>query len=167
MITEDGEFLTGSRTRWIAPEDDNYGFSAWAHEHKDELMSLGVGHHFGEWWGKGINRNYGLTERRFSLFNVHRWCLHGSTPTVTPSQNPKSPPHIQDVLPPCVGLVPVIYRGMFDTAKIELLCNQMREMGSVAEPGFMNPEGVVVYHTAGNVLFKKTLEKDSEWKGKK
>ncbi len=26
-ITEDGQFLTGSRTRWITPEDDNFGFS--------------------------------------------------------------------------------------------------------------------------------------------
>lgn len=26
-IGEDGEFLTGSRTRWITPEDDNYGFA--------------------------------------------------------------------------------------------------------------------------------------------
>ena len=50
-ITEDGQFLTGSRTRWITPQDDNMGFSAWAHEHKDELMPLGVGRHFGEWWG--------------------------------------------------------------------------------------------------------------------
>ena len=32
-IGEDGEFLTGSRTRWITPEDDNMGFSRWAHEH--------------------------------------------------------------------------------------------------------------------------------------
>lgn len=32
--------------------------------------------------------------------------------------------------------------------------------GSVAAPGFANPEGVVIYHTAGNVLFKKTLIKD-------
>ena len=35
FIGEDGEFLTGSRNRWITPEDDNYGFSRWAHEHKD------------------------------------------------------------------------------------------------------------------------------------
>ena len=51
-ITEDGQFLTGSRTRWITPDDDNFGFSKWAHEHKEELMGLGMGQHFGEWWGK-------------------------------------------------------------------------------------------------------------------
>lgn len=72
-ITEDGQFLCGSRTRWITPEDDNYGFARWAHDHKDELMTLGPGTHFGEWWGHGIQRKYDLEEKRFSLFNVARW----------------------------------------------------------------------------------------------
>ena len=49
VITEDGEFFTGSRKRFITPEDDNFGFSKWAHEHKEELMQLGVGKHYGEW----------------------------------------------------------------------------------------------------------------------
>jgi len=31
-ITEDGNFLTGSRNRWITPSNDNHGFSKWAHE---------------------------------------------------------------------------------------------------------------------------------------
>jgi hypothetical protein len=73
-IGEDGEFLTGSRNRWVTPgKQDNYGFSRWAHEHKDELMTLGPGRHFGEWWGLGIQRGYGLQEKRFSLFATHRW----------------------------------------------------------------------------------------------
>ena len=79
-ITEDGGFFTGSRTRWITPKDDNYGFSKWAHEHKDELMTLGPGTHFGEWWGQGIQRNYRLTEKRFSLFNVSRWADDAARP---------------------------------------------------------------------------------------
>lgn len=41
-ITEDGQFLTGSRSRWITPDDDNFGFSKWAHDRKDDLMKLGV-----------------------------------------------------------------------------------------------------------------------------
>ena len=52
------EFLTASRTKWITPENDNAGFSRWAFEHKDELMSMGAGHHFGEWWGLGIQRKW-------------------------------------------------------------------------------------------------------------
>ena len=30
FITDDGQFLIGSRTRWITPEQDNYGFAKWA-----------------------------------------------------------------------------------------------------------------------------------------
>jgi hypothetical protein len=33
--------------------------------------------------------------------------------------------------------------------------------GSLAAPGFLKPEGVVVYHTAGNTLFKATIEDDA------
>ena len=47
FIGEDGEFLTGSRSRWITPEADNYGFSKWAYANKEELMKLGPGFHYG------------------------------------------------------------------------------------------------------------------------
>ena len=67
-IGEDGTFLVGSRTRWITPEDDNHGFAKWAYSERERLLTLGAGHHFGEWWGCGIQRNYGLTDKRFSLF---------------------------------------------------------------------------------------------------
>ena len=39
--------------------------------------------------------------------------------------------------------------------------------GSVAAPGFMNPEGIVMFHIAANVCFKKTIEKDEQPKGVK
>ena len=142
-ITEDGQFLTGSRTRWITPENDNFGFSRWAHEHKEELMQLGVGSHYGEWWGQGIQRNYGLQERRFSLFNVYRWETKQSRP-------------------PCCDCVPVLYHGVFDTQRINDWIINLNLIGSVAAPGFMKPEGIVVYHTAGNLYFKQTIEKDEE-----
>lgn len=145
-ITEMGEFLTGSRTKWITPFDDNYGFSRWAHEHKDELLKLGVGHHYGEWWGQGIQRRYGLTEKRFSLFNTARW----SDSVIRPS---------------CCSVVPILYEGIFDTAKIEECIERLRKEGSIAAPGFMQPEGIVCYHTQGNFGLKKTLIKDEEHKG--
>ena len=64
----------GSRNRWLQPgKSDNYGFAAWVLANVEELKKLGPGRHFGEWFGRGIQRNYGLTERRFSLFNVARW----------------------------------------------------------------------------------------------
>ena len=158
-IGEDGTLLAGSRTRWITPQDDNYGFAAWVEAHRDELLTLGPGKHFGEWWGQGIQRNYGMKEKMFSLFNVHRWALHGTTPAVYPTADPRVS-SMQELLPPCCGLVPVLHRGVFDTSIIESVLEMLRRDGSVAAPGFMKPEGVVVYHQAGNVGFKKTLEKD-------
>ena len=47
-INQEGEFFVGSRTRWITPENDNYGFAKWCLDNKDELMLLGEGRHFGE-----------------------------------------------------------------------------------------------------------------------
>jgi hypothetical protein len=144
-ITEDGQFLTGSRTRWITPEDDNYGFARWAQENRADLMGLGVGTHFGEWWGKGIQRNYSLTERRFSLFNVSRW---GDAA----------------VRPACCHVVPVLYQGQLEDRGVlkgvKAALARLQDEGSIAAPGFMKPEGIVVFHTAANLYFKKTLEKD-------
>jgi hypothetical protein len=152
-IGENGEFLIGSRTRWITPEDDNYGFAKWCHANRDELMQLGAGHHYGEWWGQGIQRNYSMTKKVFSLFNTHRWGDGG-----------------KDVRPACCSVVPVLFTGMFDEYEVmkgvKSSLTQLRTSGSVAAPGFMNPEGVVIYHSASNTLFKKTLDKDEEWKGK-
>ncbi len=148
-ITEDGQFLTGSRTRWIVPGNDNYGFAAWAHANKEVLMQLGVGRHFGEWWGQGIQRNYGQTTKRFSLFNASRW---GFLSTVSPEQNP---------LAGLVSVVPTLYVGDFTTQAAEDCLDYLRINGSKAAPGFMKPEGIVVYHTAANIGFKKTVENDS------
>lgn len=159
FISEDGQIMAGSRTRWITPQDDNFGFAAWVEAHRDELLTLGPGRHFGEWWGQGIQRNYGLTEKRFSLFNVQRWALHGTEPQRIATADPRIEKW-QSVLPACCGLVPVLYRGVFDTAAVERAIETLRLTGSAAAPGFMKPEGVVVFHTAGNVGFKKTLVKD-------
>ena len=145
LITEDGGFFTGSRNRWITPESDNHGFSRWAHEHKSELMGLGVGRHFGEWWGSGIQRGYGLTkgEKRFSLFNVSRWGKDR---------------------PACCEVVPVLWRGFFDDLEVGVIMCDLLRTGSLAAPGYENPEGIVIFHSAGNVSFKKTFENDSAGK---
>jgi hypothetical protein len=145
-IGDGGEFQTGSRNRWIVPGDDNFGFAKWANEHKEELMLLGPGRHFGEWWGAGVGRRYGLTEKRFSLFNSARWT--------------ETPP------PACCHVVPVLYSGVFHSTAVDDALELLRALGSVAAPGFMQPEGVIVYQTAGRVYFKKTLDKDEEYKGK-
>jgi hypothetical protein len=120
FIGENGEFLAGSRTRWITPESDNYGFAKWAYENKEELLKLGIGHHFGEWWGGKIQRGYGIKERKFSLFNATKW-----------SENPE--------LPKCCEVVPILYEGNFDGNEIQQAMENLRTHGSFARDGFMNP----------------------------
>lgn len=163
--------MAGSRTRWITPQTDNHGFARWVWENAENLVHLGPGHHFGEWWGSGIQRGYGLTkgDKRFSLFNVDRWCPHGAMPQqVGESWDEVSRvmvPKFQTQAPKCCQIVPVLYRGLFlseavDGAIWDLECN-----GSMVSPGFMDPEGVVIYHIAGRVGFKKTIKDDDKAKG--
>lgn len=161
VITEDMQLLAGSRTRWITPESDNYGFAKWVEANKEEILKLGVGRHFGEWWGDGIQRGYNLQkgEKRFSLFNVSRWTLFGTEPQRIITADPRIEKY-QEVLPECVGLVPLLYQGMFDTQKIDEVLLDLETNGSYASKGFMNPEGIVIFHVAGNVGFKKTIIKD-------
>jgi len=153
LITLDGHLYAGSRTRWVlTPQglgEDNYGFGRWALEHIEELIKgLGIGRHYGEWWGQGIQRKYGLTEKRFSLFNTHLWSDAA-------------------VRPKCCHVVPVMYKGLFDQIIIQDCLNKLREQGSIASPGFMKPEGIVLYHDAAKVYFKKTIEGDEKPKGER
>ena len=79
VVSEDGDVRAASRSRWIAPDDDNYGFARWVNANESELRELGPGRHFGEWWGSGIQRNYSQPVKRFSLFrsqrNLPRLCV--------------------------------------------------------------------------------------------
>lgn len=161
LITDGGDIIIGSRTRWITPKDDNAGFARWVEGNKSELLKLGAGRHFGEWWGSGIQRGYGLPkgEKRLSLFNVGRWALYGTEPKRILTADPRIEKY-QDVLPEGISLVPELYRGEFDTQKINEVLEKLKIKGSYASPGFMKPEGIVVFHIAGNVGFKKTIEKD-------
>lgn len=158
IITDDGRIAAGSRTRLITPQDDNYGFARWVEEHKTELLELGPGRHFGEWWGQKIQRGYGLTEKRFSLFNVSRWADPHSL--LLESELVGS----RRFAPACCYVVPALYTGLFSDRVVDNMVNFLRVNGSQAVP-FMNPEGVVAYHTATGVMFKKTLDNDGTPKG--
>lgn len=134
-----------SRKRLITPGDDNFGFAAWVAENAGGLVqTLGEGRHFGEWYGRGIQRGYGLQEKRFALFNTRRW--EDST------EDLKKVPGLE--------LVPILYTGIFSTSAASLLVETLRQYGSVASEGFMNPEGVCVFHTASQTVYKTFLEGD-------
>lgn len=167
VATKNVLIYAGSRNRWLQPGDDNYGFARWVVVHAEELSTLPVGRHFGEWWGSGIQRGYGLLrgEKRLSLFNTERFHPHGEPARRTPTGDPRIFNETIE-LPPCVGLVPVLDRGPFDTRDVERCIEDLVEYGSYAAPGFMNPEGVIVWHTATQVGFKKTIENDDKPKSK-
>lgn len=138
----------GSRNRWLTPSNDNFGFAKWAADHSMDLLTLGPGYHYGEFWGHGIQRGYGLPkdDKRFSLFNWVRW-------------------HDDEVRPKCCSVVPQLYYGPFDEKEIKATLAVLKERGSFAAP-FMNPEGIVIFHTHSNTGFKVTLEGDEKPKGK-
>ena len=159
----------GSRNRWLQPgKSDNYGFAAWVLANVEELKKLGPGRHFGEWWGQGIQRNYGLTERRFSLFNVARWVssLYSdpTRPGVLRVEKDEEHGEILKPGPESLFVVPVLWRGQFHSRHIENALENLRENGSYAAPGFMQPEGIVVFHTAAGSCFKVTLVGDDKRK---
>ena len=141
---EGTEINAASRTRWISVGSDNFGFAKWVEDNRVELLRLGPGRHFGEWWGVGIQRGYGLSERRFSLFHP-KWQDEATRPA-------------------CCKAVPILYHGPFNTTAVQAAVGRLEIMGSRAVPGFMKPEGVVVYHMAAGQYFKVTVENDAQHK---
>lgn len=152
IVSDDGsQVWAQSRKRLIEPGDDNYGFAAWVYGNAGALADiLGPGHHYGEWWGSGIQRGYGLPkgEKRFSLFNTHRW-----------------KPEDVDGQVDGLYVVPELLRWTFDTNLVRGLVKSLSYSGSLAAPGFMRPEGVIVYHNAANACFKVLIENDELPKG--
>lgn len=138
VISDDGVIHAQSRNRIITPEDDNMGFAAWVHEHQDELQLLGPGYHYGEWWGKGIQRRYFENDKVFSLF---AWWL-----------DPAS-------VPGCCRLVPVIAQTIEDATR------RLKEEGSVASPGFLDPEGFVVTSNLHRKILYKVILSEGDKRG--
>ncbi|WP_369147059.1 RNA ligase family protein [Streptomyces sp. R44] len=143
-----------SRNRLITPEHDNYGFARWVHENAAELAYiLGPGLHFGEWWGQGIARKYGQAAKRFSVFNTERWFKTGDD-----GLDSMSTRAALSSLVGVVGAVPVLYSGVFSEAAIHTTLSNLAALGSVAAPGFMNPEGICIFHTQTRTVMKVTLD---------
>lgn len=149
-IDDNGNILAGSRTRWISPgkRTDNHGFAQWVVDNHDELLKLGPGYTFGEWYGSGINRAYGLQngEKRLALF-------------VDPVERK------QGELPKCCEVTPRLYDGPRAESEILRSLHSLKTYGSVAVPGFMRPEGIVIFDVASRGLHKITIENDEAPKG--
>lgn len=150
--------FAGSRNRFLAKGTDNFGFHAWVAANAEAIAAiLGPGRHFGEWWGAGIQRRYGLDHKRFSLFNVSRW---GSA-QVPKEQDELCPPRDFFKEPEALRggtltAVPVLWSGPFSENDIRDAATSLLDKGSAAAPGFNKPEGIVVFHAPSGHSYKYT-----------
>jgi hypothetical protein len=146
-----------SRNRLITPGKaaDNYGFAAFVQHNAEALFDLlGPGRHFGEWWGKGIQKRYQNAPpgmKFFALFNVDKHAgLHAWLPQ--PNGN-------QVLVEPVVTL----YRGPFSEEAITNQLKILKKQGSLMSPGD-TAEGVVVFHTQSRQTYKVTLDNNDKGK---
>lgn len=154
-VDYEGGVFAGSRNRWLTEADgsvadDNYGFGAWVRMHARDLRgTLGPGYHYGEWFGKGIARNYGLDHRRFYLFAVDRYpslvnndlTLHDGT-------------HL--------GTVPVLHRAVeFDHRHIPEIAAELHHSRINSFP---RPEGFCIFFEHNHMILKVVLDKHNEKK---
>ncbi len=150
------EVAAQSRKRLITPgkTTDNYNFAQWVQENAELLVKrLGPGRHFGEWWGKGIQKRYGdLDYRVFSLFNVDRYRY---TFFRTEDLN-GTPVNVESV--------PVLYEGPFSEEAIHLVAKELLKNGSVAAPFAPKPEGLMIYHTQSHKAYKFTFDNNDKGK---
>lgn len=138
------DLICGCRSRWISPENDHYGFAKFVLNNKQEFIDkLGIGRHFGEWVGKGINSGEGLSDRRFFLFNWEQWA--------------------EKPLPPSTFAVPVLYNGILSVDAVNESMNNLKRNGSYVVKGYMKPEGIVI--NIGGHLYKNTFDNNEiSWK---
>jgi hypothetical protein len=129
-----------SRSRLVTPAVDNHGFAKWVRGNAESLVKdLGPGRHFGEWYGQGIQRRYGLDHKRFALFNTARWPQNHEFKT----QN--------------LTVVPELFRGPFSEVSVHQALSDLAEFGSLAGiVPFGDPEGIMIYHERARHYFKVT-----------
>jgi len=149
--------LVDGKYHHVDSYSDNYGFGAWVIEEAEELIKLGEGRHYGEWWGQGIQRGYGVEGKYFSLFNARRW--------TTPFRDLDA--GLPAVFPRSCLVVPLMHISQFDQGAITENMMRLKSGGSWAarERGveFMNPEGIIIEFAGTH--YKETYEfSDGKWK---
>jgi len=135
----------GSRNRWLTPESDNHGFAAWVQANAKELAEvLPAGRHYGEWWGKGIQRGYDMPHKVFTLFDgVERYGYEinfGDLPVTMPF------------------VLHWSYGGPPDS--LDLFRYGYSHAADSFGVSYDHPEGVVVRHMPSGHLYKFTYEGD-------
>jgi hypothetical protein len=144
IITEDYEIFAASRSGFLTAEKDNHKFYQWVRARQETLLNLlGPGRYVGEFVGRGIQRNYGLQEQRFYLFN-------GLHPDMVDSDFRNALRSIN------IGFVPVLAEDInfwglpkeIKDASADLLLN-----GSQVNH-YDQPEGIVIRSNPSNIIWK-------------
>lgn len=138
----------GSRNRYITTTDDNSGFANFFFSHKSRILEI-IGNLeepptqsiriYGEWFGKGIQRGYGLDQKYFMPFSSF-WAekmIEAGIPNI------KEPA--------------ILYTGKFIEAEVDHQMGILKFDGSHVVPGYRNPEGIVIYFSHYNFRLKQTF----------
>lgn len=158
-ITEEGIVMFGSRKKYLYPGKDNYGFLAFFSPYVSELLKICKEikeentdfdfinnppiRIYGEWFGKGINRGYNLSDRQFMPFNSYYADKLRNIPNITQPEP--------------------LHQGKFSREILNDCMNFLREEGSQVVPGYKNPEGVVAYFPKYKFSLKETFD-GPKWK---
>jgi len=130
-----------SRNKLLTIDNDNFKFAQWVFDNAESLLNLGVGYHYGEWWGKGINTRYSIPEKRFSLFNTSLW-------------NNQNKPECCDIVP---------YLGTCDINTLQEKIQQTKDLlhitGSYVDTNCKNPEGFIIFCELQQQYYKWILDK--------
>lgn len=146
-------FATQSRKRFIKPgkDTDNAGFAGWAWENRENLVDLlSYGKHYGEWWGRGIQRGYGLDHKKFSLFRPWRYEHLALTNEI-----------------PGLDVVPTLYSGGIAGLTVKDIISKLETEGSKAAPKYMLPEGIIIQNALTQSTYKAFTWDDGRPKSEK
>ena len=185
---EIGITVPQSRTRLLTTSEDNFGFAKWVEENAQALREvLGPGVHFGEWWGQGIQRGYNQPRKWFSLFNYTRWSndpsvmalasigvqvvpvlYHGPWMAVVGGRDATDIYPQRDaegkMTPGVIRFAPdVVLAQLAARGSVAATVNGERYIKDL-NPGDKGPEGIVVFHEAGRLMFKATIDGDEQSK---
>jgi hypothetical protein len=142
LVTKDGDIFIGSRARWLSEKEDNHGFYKWVVERQDYIKdNVPPGRYYGEFVGKGIQRGYGLDIKRFYLFSTYSSFEDGE-------EN-----GFYQV--PVLSMTTNLHEAARDA-------EYLYAAGSVAVPGFMKPEGVVVRSSLTGQAWKHIINPGSK-----
>lgn len=145
----------GSRKQYLdVLGPDNFGFAVYVKAHEAEICEkLGEGRHYGEWVGPGINGEYGFPDKHLVLFDHRR--------------HPKEK-FDSGNMPPRMLPVPVLYDGAYSADVVKEVMDRLRGEGSVLVPGFMRPEGIVLFFPLFNTMKKLVFKvEETGWTVKK